>query len=228
MRKGVPVNANSVVVAAIALYFFAGDLSAQAIAVSLLDCNPTRLLRGETATCTVTLSKAAPDGGTEILLSSTSRFLATSANSVTVPAGATTATFTVTAAAFSVNETATLTATALHSVLLSWNASESPTLSYYNLYRGTVSGGPYPVVTAVGLVTSYIDSNVQAGESYYYVVTAVDTSGAESAYSNEAVAILPNGVPQNAVLSLCASERTSVIVPLRCGAIPIGTAQGAN
>jgi fibronectin type 3 domain-containing protein len=38
---------------------------------------------------------------------------------------------------------------------------------------------------------SYADSNVQSGQTYYYVATAVDSSGTESVYSNEVTAIVP-------------------------------------
>jgi hypothetical protein len=205
----------------------AGAISAQTT-ITVLTCSPSRLLPGETATCTVTLSQVAQAGGTEVLLSSTTKSLNPSVASVIVPAGATSATFTVTAAAHSEDETAVLTATALHSVLLTWNPSQSSNLAYYNLYRGIVSGGPYPVVTSVGLVTTYTDSNVQAGETYYYVVTAVDAAGSESPYSNEASATLPGAAPQTAALSLCASPRTAVTAPRRCGAPPPGAGRNLN
>jgi fibronectin type 3 domain-containing protein len=38
---------------------------------------------------------------------------------------------------------------------------------------------------------SYADSNVQSGQTYYYVATSVDASGNESVYSNEVSAIVP-------------------------------------
>jgi hypothetical protein len=208
--------------AALVIYSCAGVVLAEPTQVSVLSCSPSRLLPGETATCTVTLSEAAPAGGTEVLLSSTEASLAPSATSVTVPGGTASATFTVTAApGFApslADRTATLTATALHSVFLSWTASASPNLSSYNLYRGTTSGGPYPIVTSVGLSAAYRDSNVQAGGTYYYVVTAVDVAGAESAYSNEAMAALPAAAPQTATLHLCVPGRSGIGVPVRCGA----------
>jgi fibronectin type 3 domain-containing protein len=37
----------------------------------------------------------------------------------------------------------------------------------------------------------YTDSSVQAGSTYYYVITAVDSSGNESAFSNQAQAVVP-------------------------------------
>jgi fibronectin type 3 domain-containing protein len=40
--------------------------------------------------------------------------------------------------------------------------------------------------------TTFTDSTVVAGTTYFYVVTAVDGSGTESAYSNEAKAVVPS------------------------------------
>jgi hypothetical protein len=79
-----------------------------------------------------------------------------------------------------------------HSVSLSWTASTSPNIAGYNVYRGTVSGGPYAKVNS-SLVpgTTYSDTNVSAGQTYYYVATAVDSNNNESAYSNQAPATIP-------------------------------------
>jgi fibronectin type 3 domain-containing protein len=41
--------------------------------------------------------------------------------------------------------------------------------------------------------TTYSDTTVQAGETYYYVTTAVDNQGVESAYSNQSEATIPGG-----------------------------------
>ncbi len=80
-----------------------------------------------------------------------------------------------------------------HSVSLSWTASVSPGVAGYNVYRSTVSGGPYIGQNSSPVTgTSYSDSTVQAGQTYYYVATAVDNSGNESPFSNEAQAIIPN------------------------------------
>jgi fibronectin type 3 domain-containing protein len=122
---------------------------------------------------------------------------------VIVSAGTTSTTFSATAGRVSKTQDAALTATALHSVLLNWSASISPNLMNYNVYRGTTTGGPYGVATTLGLVTSYVDSNVQVGQTYYYVTTVVDDTGAESGYSNEASAVVPNPVSQSATVRLC-------------------------
>jgi hypothetical protein len=86
---------------------------------------------------------------------------------------------------------ATITISAPHSVTLSWSASTSSGVSYYNVYRGTVSGGPYSLVKSGVTSASYTDPNVQSGKTYYYVTTAVDSAGAESVYSNQATAVIP-------------------------------------
>jgi hypothetical protein len=78
-----------------------------------------------------------------------------------------------------------------HTVLLKWNASSS-SVSGYNVYRGTSSGGPYSRVTG-GLVSgvSYTDSSLAASTTYYYVTTSVTSEGVESGYSNQASAKIP-------------------------------------
>jgi fibronectin type 3 domain-containing protein len=77
-------------------------------------------------------------------------------------------------------------------VSLLWTASTS-TIAGYNVYRGTQTGGPYAQVgTGNGTATTYTDSAVQSGQTYFYVVTAVDSAGHESVYSNEARAVVPS------------------------------------
>jgi hypothetical protein len=78
-----------------------------------------------------------------------------------------------------------------HSVSLSWNASTSVVVGY-NIYRGGVSGGPYALLnTTTDSALSYTDSSVVSGQTYYYVVTAVDAAGVESVVSNEVQVIIP-------------------------------------
>lgn len=78
-----------------------------------------------------------------------------------------------------------------HQVVLSWNASSSPVIGY-NTYRGTVSGGPYAKLTpSPASPTDYIDQDVTAGQTYYYVVTSVGTDQMESTFSNQAKATVP-------------------------------------
>jgi uncharacterized repeat protein (TIGR03803 family) len=79
-----------------------------------------------------------------------------------------------------------------HSVFLSWDASSSQDVIGYNAYRGTNSGGPYTKLNSSLIPsTSYTDQTVLSGYTYYYVTTAIDSQGLESAYSNQAVATVP-------------------------------------
>ncbi len=77
------------------------------------------------------------------------------------------------------------------SLLLAWNPSTS-TVVGYNVYTSSISGGPYTRLTSSPVATtSYSDTVIQPGETYYFVVTAVNSSGIESAYSNEISATIP-------------------------------------
>lgn len=79
-----------------------------------------------------------------------------------------------------------------HSVSLSWTASTSTTVSGYYVFRSTTSGGPYAQLnSAPNTTTVYSDLNVASGATYYYVVTAVDSAGSQSSYSNQATAVIP-------------------------------------
>jgi len=79
-----------------------------------------------------------------------------------------------------------------HAVILDWNPSTSSVAGYY-IYRSESSSGPFQRVTnsVIGSL-NYRDSTVQPGGHYYYVVTAVEADGSESAYSNEVAADIPS------------------------------------
>lgn len=79
-----------------------------------------------------------------------------------------------------------------HTVSLSWTASASA-VSGYNIYRSSTSGGPYTRLNSTLLSgTTFTDNNAQAGQTYFYVTTAVDSSSVESGYSNQAEATVPS------------------------------------
>ena len=72
-------------------------------------------------------------------------------------------------------------------ISLNWDDNSEPDLSHYNLYRAQTTGGPYQQVnTEPVLASQFVDSGLTPGVTYFYVVTAVDGSGNESAHSNEA------------------------------------------
>jgi hypothetical protein len=77
-------------------------------------------------------------------------------------------------------------------VTLDWNASATPEVAGYRVYRGDAAGGPYGQITSSTVPQlTYDDTNVTSGRTYFYVVTAVGTNGAESEYSNESQVVIP-------------------------------------
>ena len=70
-------------------------------------------------------------------------------------------------------------------VTLSWSAV--PSATSYNIKRATTSGGEYATIASGVTDASYIDTNVENGITYYYVVTVVTENG-EGTSSNEASA----------------------------------------
>lgn len=72
-------------------------------------------------------------------------------------------------------------------VNLSWNAVSGATS--YNVKRSTTQGGTYTSIANNIATTTYSDSSVETGITYYYVVTAVANS-LESSNSNEVSATI--------------------------------------
>jgi 6-phosphogluconolactonase len=88
------------------------------------------------------------------------------------------------------------------SVVLTWNASNGA--AGYNVYRATVSQGPFTKLTPMPTTNlTFTDGTVQNGTTYYYATTAVDASGHEGAYSTLVPAMVP--VPPQAPTNLMAT-----------------------
>jgi len=87
-----------------------------------------------------------------------------------------------------------------HSVALTWTQGTvtcavppcAAVITGNNVYRGTVSGGPYTLITGActGPCVAYTDTTVAQGATYYYTVTALCAActTTESPKSNEAKA----------------------------------------
>lgn len=107
-------------------------------------------------------------------------------------AGAQSATLTFSSNAQNATTNATVTGTgaaaSTHTVNLSWNASTSANIQGYNVYRASYSSGScgsYAQINSLlNTSTLYTDSGVLNGNSYCYASTAVNTSNAESGFSN--------------------------------------------
>lgn len=79
-----------------------------------------------------------------------------------------------------------------YSVALNWQASNSPNVTGYYVYRATGATAAYSRLVATPVSgLNYADVAVVAGETYTYAVAAVDSSGQESTYSAPATATIP-------------------------------------
>lgn len=69
-------------------------------------------------------------------------------------------------------------------VTLEWNANTEQDLAGYIIYQGT-SSRDYDASMDVGNWTSTTIANLENNKTFYFAVTAYDTDGNESGYSNE-------------------------------------------
>lgn len=73
-------------------------------------------------------------------------------------------------------------------VSLQWNAVNGA--ARYNVYRSPLTGGGFVKLNENPLnTTSFTDTGLRNAQTYFYVVTALDNAGNESAYSNEVSAV---------------------------------------
>jgi len=116
----------------------------------------------------------------------------------------------------------TLTATAGNSkVLLSWTLPSSigASITNYIVYRGTTSGGETLFIKAYNNGTSWVDTKITLGTTYYYMVSAVNGAG-EGPNSNEQNAT-PYTVPSTPTLTVTAGNSKVTLswtVPISNGA----------
>jgi hypothetical protein len=83
-----------------------------------------------------------------------------------------------------------LTTTSLSSTSVRLNWTQGTGETNFEVYRGTTKGGPYQLLAITGPdVTTYTDNTLVTNTTYYFVVRAVNNTGA-AAKSNEAS---PNG-----------------------------------
>jgi hypothetical protein len=75
-------------------------------------------------------------------------------------------------------------------VTLAWNAVSAADLAGYILYYGYTSGN-YSLSVDVGNTTTAALSGLDQGKMYYFVATAYDVDGTESAFSNEVSYTVP-------------------------------------
>lgn len=79
-----------------------------------------------------------------------------------------------------------------HVVDLRWGPSSSSGIVGYNVYRSNSADGTFRKLNAsLDASTEYADSSVTAGDTYFYVVTAVDSQNVESPFSTPASVSVP-------------------------------------
>ena len=82
-----------------------------------------------------------------------------------------------------------------HSATLQWVQGTvlqgACTITSNNIYRGNSAGTETLLATTSGPTTSYVDTTVSAGRTYFYKVSAVNCDG-ESPLSNEVRATIPH------------------------------------
>jgi Glycosyl hydrolase catalytic core/Ricin-type beta-trefoil lectin domain-like/Concanavalin A-like lectin/glucanases superfamily/Bacterial Ig-like domain (group 2) len=69
-------------------------------------------------------------------------------------------------------------------VTLSWPAANR----FYNVYRGSATGGPYTRIATALTSAAFVDNATTNGVPYFYTVTGLNILGEESGYSTEATA----------------------------------------
>jgi len=72
----------------------------------------------------------------------------------------------------------------LYNLNLEWNASSSPGINGYRIYYGSSSGN-YTNTITLGNIANGSVPGLTGGITYYFAITAVDTNGVESTFSNE-------------------------------------------
>jgi hypothetical protein len=176
--------------------------------LSSLELSPATLtvLRGNSGTSTLTTtvsagfqnpisltSSGAPQGTSVSFDRNTIPAPGSGSSTITIAVGSGTATgsysIVVTGSRGGSQATAQLKLNVIAEVFLHWDRSDSGDIVGYNLARSTTPGQGYTRINSSLITdTSYSDQTVQSGHTYYYVATAVDAAGNESAPSNMATA----------------------------------------
>jgi len=86
-------------------------------------------------------------------------------------------------------------------VNLFWDANTELNVTHYNIHRGDTVGGPYTVIGTSSQASNpmFSDLAVDLTTDKFYVVTALNNAGMESAFSNEVSASsVPPATPPSA------------------------------
>jgi fibronectin type 3 domain-containing protein len=103
-------------------------------------------------------------------------------------------------------------------VVLTWNANTETNLTGYNVYTAATQTGPFTqkVNTSLVTTTTFTNTGLTNGTTYFYIVRAVNNSGQESGNSNTVSAVPTNSAPAAPVI-LTPSKKTNSTAPTIVG-----------
>ena len=189
----------------------------QAPALSGLSLALNSILVGSTTTGTVVLDSPAPTGGTVVTLASSNTSVITVPATVTVAAGATSATFTATSQVILAAGNATITATA-GSISRTANITVAPLLAAISVSQAQARGGATPAPTALitlnqpaptgGVTVALTSSN---GAAITVPATAAIAAGASSATVTLTTHAVSAVTPVTLTATLSGVARTTVM-----------------
>ena len=154
----------------------------------LLNMKPTVANSAVASAPMVFTEKVSADITNLIALQFTTNLLSPTWQAIGAFSGSTNLVFTNLPAVFIRGVCTNLTASAT----VGWQPSTSPAAIGYKLYYG-VASRRYTNAVDVGPATVATISNLAPGTTYYFAVTAYNSSGAESPYSNETSGVFQPG-----------------------------------
>jgi fibronectin type 3 domain-containing protein len=108
----------------------------------------------------------------------------------------------------------------LHSLNLAWNPVSDSSVAGYRVQVGNSSRN-YTSSYNVGSLTTFPVADLEFGKTYYFVVSAIGTTGLESELSSElAVKIAPPSLPANVAIGSTGSDTSVPGVPCMKWKVP--------
>ena len=92
-------------------------------------------------------------------------------------------------------------------IALSWSANSEADVVKYRLYRATSASGPFAAIADVSSGTSYTDSGLANGTTYYYEIAAVDANANVSAQTSAVSAVPRDSVAPSAPVGVSAADK---------------------
>ncbi|MCO6434647.1 fibronectin type III domain-containing protein [Nitrosomonas nitrosa] len=96
---------------------------------------------------------------------------------------------------------------------LVWNPNQDPNISRYGVYRKPHLDSSFVLInTAVHPDSTYLDESVEWNSHYYYAVTAIDSDGFESGFSNVVDTLMSTPSSNDLLVFTARAQGTDVIL----------------